>query len=250
MIENPSGGYVFLPGILAYSSGVAAMPGYEIEHVLLEQVVPWRDGFEILRNFSAEKGMSMKALCGIELRMPRQFTIKEFESFNSDYAAVLRDCGLFVNGQNPVARTAVAPLAAMPEVPSLHAFSWAAPAAEGGYTFAISGAGDINEGPFVENAIVRRGERSQHAMEEKVLHVLNALTGRLRALSISTSHPLDVGIYTAEILSPELTAEITRHLPGCLAQGVRWLPSLPPIVDLAFEMDCRRARREIRILSM
>jgi hypothetical protein len=243
MIENRDGGYVFLPGIPAYSSGVASMPGYEIEHVVLEQQVPWRDGLEVLRQFLADKRTSVNALCGVELRIPRQFTVREFECFNATYATDLKDCGVFVDGRNPVARTAVAPLARMPGVPSLYAFSWSRRTVGGGRTFAISGAGDIEEGPFAEAAIVCREGLTQHAMTEKALHVLRALASRLRALSLSPGHPLDVAIYT-EVFFPGLAQAISEYLPGCIKRGVRWLPSLPPIVDLAFEMDCRCFRHE------
>ena len=43
--RDAPGGYRFLPGIPAFSSGVVAQPGWEIVHATLIQPVPWREGF-------------------------------------------------------------------------------------------------------------------------------------------------------------------------------------------------------------
>ena len=43
--DVPHGGYRFLPGIPAFSSGVVAQPGWEIVHATLTAPVPWREGF-------------------------------------------------------------------------------------------------------------------------------------------------------------------------------------------------------------
>src|SRR5678810_951058 len=43
--DCPNGGYRFLPGISAFSSGTVAMPGHEIVHVTLGAPLPWREGF-------------------------------------------------------------------------------------------------------------------------------------------------------------------------------------------------------------
>src|SRR5712691_10098469 len=46
--DVPDGGYRFLPGIAPFSSGVVALPGYEVVHATLRAPIPWRDGFALI----------------------------------------------------------------------------------------------------------------------------------------------------------------------------------------------------------
>ena len=45
LISNERGGYDFLEGIEPYSSGVVARERFEVVHVALDKLLPWRDGF-------------------------------------------------------------------------------------------------------------------------------------------------------------------------------------------------------------
>ena len=74
----PTGGYRFLPGISAFSSGTVAMPGHEIVHVTLAAPLPWRDGFARIDRHLRGEGRPRTALCGIELRSPQPFTFDGF----------------------------------------------------------------------------------------------------------------------------------------------------------------------------
>src|SRR2546428_6072816 len=42
--DVPGGNYRFLPGIAPFSSGVIALPGYQVVHVTLRAPIPWRGG--------------------------------------------------------------------------------------------------------------------------------------------------------------------------------------------------------------
>ena len=64
--DCPTGGYRFLPGISAFSSGTVAMPGHEIVHVTLGAPVPWRDGFARIDRHLRAENRPRTALCGIE----------------------------------------------------------------------------------------------------------------------------------------------------------------------------------------
>ena len=48
LVDNPKGNYRFLTGIAPYSSGVVAMPGYEIVYTVLQQPLPYRQGFDLI----------------------------------------------------------------------------------------------------------------------------------------------------------------------------------------------------------
>ena len=82
LTDRPSGGYRFLPGITAFSSGVIAASGWEIVHATLGTTVPWREGFARIDRHLREQGRPRAALCGIELRIPAPFTFEGFARFN------------------------------------------------------------------------------------------------------------------------------------------------------------------------
>src|SRR4051794_15613734 len=147
LVRHPSGDYLFLPGIAPYSCGVASAPGFEIAHVTLHRPVPYRRGFDHIAAHLERENRPKASLCAIELRSPAPFTFGGFAKFNGDYAKVLEDWGLFVDGVNPVARTNVAPELAPPAEPALYAFSYSRPCGEARPpTFVVAGAGELPEG--------------------------------------------------------------------------------------------------------
>ena len=88
--DCPNGGYRFLPGISAFSSGTVAMPGHEIVHVTLASPLPWRDGFARIDRHLRGENRPRTALCGIELRSPQPFTFDGFAEFNEGYRGLLK----------------------------------------------------------------------------------------------------------------------------------------------------------------
>lgn len=109
LTANPRGNYHFLPGIAPYSSGAVADPGYEVVHLVFHRPAPYRRGFEVIEAHLRDVGRPRQALCGVELRSPAPFTRQGFAEFNASYCALLEGWDLHVDGQNPVARTNVAP---------------------------------------------------------------------------------------------------------------------------------------------
>jgi hypothetical protein len=55
-----------------------------------------------------------------------------------------------------------------------------------------------------------------------------------------------IDIYTAQPLHPVLSSEIFVVVGEAATHGIHWYYSHPPIADLAFEMDLRGIRQEIR----
>jgi hypothetical protein len=243
--DCPNGGYRFVPGIPAFSSGTVAMPGREIVHVTLGSPVPWRDGFTRIDRHLREQGRPRTALCGIELRIPAPFTFDGFAEFNEGYRAVLREWGILLGEDNPVPRTNVAPVAAAPAAPSLYAFSYAAPGTTPAPTFIVAGAGEMRDRARGAEGIVRHGDTSPDAMREKARFVMGIMQDRLRALGADWSRVTAIDIYTAEPLHGHLIENILRPAGLAAIHGVRWFPSRPPIRGLEFEMDLRGVAREL-----
>lgn len=238
LVSHPSGSYRFLPGIAPYSCGVIANPGHEIVHVTLEVAPPWREGFGFVDRFLREQGRQRAELCAMELRSPQPFTMPGFIEFNRGYCSVLEEWGVLMEGVNPVARTNVCPLAMDGPEPALHAFSFVRPNLElQRQTFIVAGAGELVEGTLVDDGILRRGETSAGAIEEKARYVCEVMAERLRSLHGTWDEVTAVNAYTIHPLHPLME---TLVLPGLLAarrHGVTWHYTRPPVIDIEFEMD-------------
>jgi hypothetical protein len=249
LMRNSKGNYVFLTGIAPYSSGVAAMPGYEIVHVTLRKPLPYRQGFELIEQHLQAQGRPNNALCAIQLRSSRPFSFEGFSEFNQGYQRLLQDWGLLVEGHNPVARTNVAPEVQPPAEPVLYAFSMTVPAGTDDHskTFVIAGAGELSGGSLSPKAIVRAGETSPEAMQAKVAHVMGIMQSRLSGLQMTWNDVTTVDIYTVHALQHLLADEILNPMGATAVHGVHWYYSRPPITGLEYEMDMRGIRREIRI---
>ena len=249
LIDHPTGGYRFLPGISPYSCGVVAAPGFEVARVTMHRPVPYREGMGRIRGFLEAEGRPVSALCAVELRSPRPFTFEGFAEFNAEYARILEDWGVFVDGINPVARTNVAPEVAPPGEPSLYAFSFSRPVAEEGGrpTFVVAGAGELPEGVLEEGGIVRGGETSPGAILEKARFVMGLMEGRLRGLGADWEAVTAVDLYTIHAVSPILPGVVLGPIGPAAEHGVRWYYSRPPIEGIEFEMDLRGVASELRL---
>ena len=240
-----AGHYRFLPGIAPFSSGVVAIAGYQVVHATLRAPIPWRDGFGLIDRHLRAENRPRAALCAIELRSPAPFSFDGFDSFNAGYQALLAEWKLHVDGENPIARTNVAPVTGPPREPSLYAFSYTVPGATPRPTFIVAGAGEMRDRTLGVEGIVRHGDTSPEAMREKARFVMNIMQERLRGLGADWSRVRVIDVYTAEAIHSFLLDEILRPAGPAAIHGVRWFPSRPPIRGLEFEMDLRGVAREL-----
>ena len=242
---NPNGGYRFLPGIEPYSSGVIAEPGFEIFHVTLLRHLPWYDGLLAARRYMESINLTQHALCGVELRCPEPHTISGFIDFNREYRALLNSWAIPVAGENPVARTNVAPVEAPPSETKLFGFSYAKPSETEATTFVIAGAGELPTRKLDEQRIVRLGEVTPEAMLDKARCVVDIMRTRLKGLGAIDEHPTIIDVYTAHDLRASLAEVLIPGLPAAAGVGIRWFYVRPPIVNIEFEMDMRSVRQEL-----
>jgi len=245
VITFTPGGYRYIKGPFQYSAGVAAEPGFEIERVLFVKPLELAQGFTAVEAHLAALGRPPTAFCACELRSPAPFTEEGFIAFNREYVKTLERWGLYRDGVNPVARTNVCPVVGAPDAPALHAFSYTVPAqASPPASFVIAGGGEAPEfKPNYREHIVRRGERSPDAMREKVRYVMGVMEGRLAALGLAWRDVAATQAYTVYDIGPFVMDEVVRR--GAAATGLTWHLCRPPVVDLDYEMDVRRAAREI-----
>jgi hypothetical protein len=248
LLDNPQGNYRFLTGIAPFSSGVVAMPGFEIIHTTLHRPLPYRQGFDLIARNLAEAGRPRQALCAMELRSPAPFTFAGFETFNQGYQAILADWNILLGDHNPVARTNIAPEIYPPAEPVLYAFSYTTPAETSlPLTFVVAGAGDIRGSRHWPEDIVRHNETTIDAMREKAAHVMGIMQARLSGLGADWSQVTAVDVYTVHPLQPYLADEILAKIGPAAAHGLHWHYGRPPIIGLEFEMDMRGVRRARRL---
>ncbi|HTE20693.1 MAG TPA: RidA family protein [Armatimonadota bacterium] len=245
LVANPHGDYHFLPGSEPYSSGVVADPGFEIVHVTLLQPPPYQAGFDFIAEHLRGVGRPRAALCGVELRSPAPFTRDGFLQFNEGYQALLREWNLLVDGQNPVARTNVAPEWNPPSEPALFGFSYTAPV-EGDVrpTYVVAGAGELRGGTIGAASVIRPGETSADAMREKAAYVMKVMHRRLTGLGQGWESVTAVNVYTAQAMDAVLGSAVLDIIGPATGRGVCWYHARPPIAELEYEMDLRGVRTE------
>ncbi len=250
-IENAAGNYLFQPGGTPYSSGVRALPGHAIRHITLMRPLPLARGIAAIAKHLTAANRPPLSLCGLELRCPAPYSFAGFAAFNKEYRGLLLQHQMLseephFQGQNPIARTNISPLAEPLTEQTIHAFSYTIPAAKPttSASFVVSGAGELVEAALNTSAIVRPGETSDAAMEEKAALVMSVMQSRLDALKVDWSQVTVVNIYTRHNITPFLQRAILQQMGAAARMGVHWHLSQPPVTDIEFEMDMRGLAEE------
>lgn len=243
IVAPPGRGYRFLPGGPVFAGGAVAAPGFEIVHAVLHPALPLEEGYAFVEAHLADAGRSPQALVGMELRLPRQLTIDEFQRFNGPYVERLIRWGLLVEGRNPVSRTNVVPAFEPPAEPGLHGFSYVVPSEARIATFVMSG--------VTENSpagIVAGGDVSSEGMRRKVSHVIRAVTQRVESLGVAVGDASHVEFYAAQPVDGLIAELLVPALGDATGRGLRWHYGRPPVQGLEVELEVRRVRQE-RILE-
>jgi hypothetical protein len=244
--EFPAGNYRFIPAVFQYSSGAAASPGYEVERVRFDRLLPLTEGFAQAAKYIQAAGRPLTSFCACELRSPAAFTEDGFRIFNEHYVKTLAEWGLFDGSANPVARSNVCPEIDPPAEPSFFAFSFTRPSQATTPSYVIAGGAEARggSGSYPER-IVRYRDLSAEGMREKVRFTVGEMERRLNAFGFSWKSTTAVQAYTVHDFHPFMSDELVRR--GATHSGVTWHFARPPVIDLEYEMDCRRVVREITI---
>jgi hypothetical protein len=183
----------------------------------------------------------------MELRSPKPFSFAGFNEFNASYVDVLKKWDLLVDGMNPVARTNVAPAVSPPSEPAIYGFSYTVQSNAKRKTFVVAGAGELPEGSLDPNDVVRRGESSPAAIQEKMRFVIGLMEGRLSGLRVSWRDVTVSEIYSVHDIYPFLETELLKRQKEGGAHGLTWHYSRPPIESIEYEMDLRGCATELVI---
>ena len=261
-LHNSAGNdYAFLAGGAPFSSGVIALPGYEIVRARFARPWPVKRGFEAIAAHLRSLQRPLTALCATELRSPQPFSYDGFGEFNAGYVSTLREWGIVRPEGNPVARSNVCPIHEAPAEPVFQAFCYTVPTpaahasllttsdhserAPGPRSFVLAGYAEWAEGTAFPEGIVARGDRSSTGLATKAAFVLDTLQQRCKALGGDWSMLTAIQIYTEHEIGPLVNEQFAPR--GLTALGLNWYPSRPPVQGLEFEIDARCVRRELVI---
>jgi len=244
--DFPAGNYRFIPAVFQYSSGAAADSGFEIERVRFDRLVPLADGFAQAAKHIHAAGRPLTSFCACELRSPAAFTEDGFRIFNQHYVKTLAQWGLFDGASNPVARSNVCPEFDPPAEPSFYAFSFTRPSQSTTPAFVIAGGAESRggEGSFAERT-VRSRDLSPEGIKDKVRFTTAEMESRLAEFGFTWKDTTSVQAYTVHDFHPVIADELVRR--GAARSGLTWHFARPPVIDLEYEMDCRRVMREMVI---
>ncbi len=238
-----AGGYRFVPGVFQYSAGVAAQPGFRIEHVRFQEPVPLADGFRRIEEIIRTAGRPLTSFCACELRSPEPFSEEGFRAFNEIYVGTLSRWGMLAGEYNPVARSNVCPEIDAPPAPSFHAFAFTVEDAEAPPSFCIAGSGEAPEGKGnYRDHIVRLDDTSPEGLKEKAVFVLGEMERRMGLLGFEWSDTTATQVYSVFDIFPFLAEEIVAR--GAAKAGIIWHLDRPPVQGLDYEMDCRGVHHE------
>ena len=239
-----AGNYRFIPAVFQYSSGAAADRGYEIERVRFDRLLPLGQGFAQIAKYIQAAGRPLTSFCACELRSPAAFTEDGFFKFNQHYVKTLAEWGIYDGGStNPVARSNVCPEIDPPAEPSFYAFSFTRPSRGATSTFVIAGGAELGggSGSYPER-IVRYRDLSPEGLKEKVRFTTRQQESRI---GFGWKDATAVQAYSVHDFHPVIAEELVRR--GATRSGLTWHFARPPVIDLEYEMDCRRVIREIVI---
>jgi hypothetical protein len=238
-----AGNYRFIPAVFQYSSGAAADPGFEVERVRFDSLLPLAQGFAQASSYIQAAGRPLTSFCACELRSPAAFTEDGFRKFNEHYVKTLAEWGIFDGTVNPVARSNVCPELDPPAEPSFYAFSFTRPANGKPPSFVIAGGAELRGGPgSYPERIVRYRDLSPDALKEKVRFTVASMEERLAEFGYTWRDTTAVQAYTVHDFHAHVADELVRR--GAMRSGLTWHFARPPVVDLEFEMDCRRVAKE------
>ena len=89
---------------------------------------------------------------------------------------------------------------------------------------------------------MRYRDLSAEGLKEKVRFTSGEMQRRLAEFGFAWKDTTAVQAYTIHDFHPVMADELVRH--GAARSGLTWHFARPPVVDLEFEMDCRRVMRE------
>ncbi|MFZ0215810.1 MAG: hypothetical protein WAM30_07675 [Candidatus Dormiibacterota bacterium] len=203
-----------------FSDGIIADPGYDLVRAVFPRPRPLYEALEVARRHVQAAGRPATALAGFELRVPEPLTPEGFAAFNGPYVTRMTELGLSTSEGLVTTRTNVSPTVAGVTEPSLLAFTYTVPSPGArGTAYRLSGATET---------------RSDGTTAERLRSIVDVLDGQLVELGATWDQATAITVYGAAC---DLDGATLARFGVAGLHGVRWYPSLPPVVGIGFEID-------------
>ena len=113
-------------------------------------------------------------------------------------------------------------------------------------TFVIAGSGESQDGlaTYAERT-VRYRDLSPDGLAEKVRYVVGVMEKRMAEFGHGWQDATAAQTYTVHDFHPVFAEALVKR--GAARAGLTWHFARPPVIDLEYEMDCRRVMREVVI---
>ena len=86
---------------------------------------------------------------------------------------------------------------------------------------------------------------ARREIAEKVRFTTRQMESRMETFGAGWKDTTGVQAYTIRDFHPVIAEELVRR--GAVRSGLTWHFARPPVIDLEYEMDCRRVTREVVI---
>jgi hypothetical protein len=210
-----------------FSDGIMADPGYDLVRAVFSRPRPLYEALDAARRRVEAAGRPATALAGFELRIPEPLTAEGFEAFNGPYVKRMTELGLSTNEELVTTRTNVSPTVAGVTEPSLLAFTYTVPSSGArGTAYRLSGATET---------------RNDGTTAERLRSIVDVLDARLIGLGATWDQATAITVYG---VACDLDGGTLARFGLAGLRGVRWFPSLPPIVGIGFEIDAHSVGTE------
>jgi len=238
--EFAAGNYRFIPAVFQYSSGAAADPGYEVERVRFDRLVPLADGFAQVANYIQAAGRPLTSFCAASCVRPRPSprTVSGPSTSITSRRSPNGDCST----GRPIRWRAAMSAPRSIRRPSHRFMRSPSP-------------GRVKRGAELRHCRRRRGARGAAAIPSASCATATQPEGVREKVRFTAGEMEGV---SARSGSAGRTRQRCRPTPCTILSrdGRRagpprrdaFRPDLalcaPPVIDLEFEMDCRRVTRE------
>ena len=210
-----------------FSDGIVADAGYDLVRAVFTRPRPLYEALDAASRIVEAAGRPRTALAGFELRLPGPLTAEGFAAFNGPYVERMTALGLSTAEGLVTTRTNVAPTVGGISEPSLLAFTYTVPStAARGAAYRLSGATET---------------RSDGTTAERLSSIVDVLDGHLAELGTTWDQATAITVYGEAC---DLDAGTLARFGAAGLRGVRWYPSLPPIVGIGFEIDAHSVATE------
>jgi hypothetical protein len=251
LVPNQRGGYLFVPGIDAFSFAARAAEGFAVVRTTFRRQRLFPDGLTDVEMHLRAAGRPLHALCGLELRSGQQMTLPEFAAFNGVYNGRMREAGLLVDDRMPLTRTNVV-ISGTTLSHRLYAFTYTVPVqgsdSSGSPTFMSSGIPEVrnlNLGPNAE--VVAAGDTSSNGLRQKAAFVLETIDGLLQTLGVRWNDVTGTQLYTVHDIHPLILSLVLPKIGEAAWRGIQWHHTPLPVVGADIEIDVRSTQTELMI---